>query len=625
MDRSERMRTATVLPALRSALAASLLVCCLAPSRVDAAKTNQPSQKTPVPSSGKPALFSADTAPPKALAAGTLCAGPIYADPYPSPASDPAPDLLVSPEKAAVSEAYLNFALGIILEQQENPDSASPFFLKALELDPANARLASRVAEGLVREKKTEEAIRLLKAAHQAEPKELILAVDLARIYLSALRQADTALVYAERAYRMAPDDLTAISTLIEVCSAARLTQRLEEALKKTLTQTRQDLNFWLRAGDLFRNAFSLRGAPPAKSQLERLNSLYRKALELEPNNIFCLERAADHFTLTQQYTEACLFYDRANTLFAEQNKIISLPISQKWARALVLNEQGDAALDLLEEVLRVYPTAVPPRELAGELYLQQGQIVAALGHFRLALDLDATKMEDHVRLIQLQLRLKRADEAAETALKARAQFPEAPGLTMLLAVALGEAKRHQESIQAFEAAEKEFSNGRKEALDASFYLTYGAAAERAGMLEQAARLLKKSIALDPENAAEASNYIGFMWVDRNINLEEAGTFIRKALGLRPNHPAYLDSLGWWYYRKGDLQAAVRELKKALGKIRREEAPEVYDHLGEIQQQLGNTTEAINAWEAALELDPGLESVREKLQRARPPVGTQNP
>jgi tetratricopeptide (TPR) repeat protein len=283
------------------------------------------------------------------------------------------------------------------------------------------------------------------------------------------------------------------------------------------------------------------------------------------------------------------------------------------------LNEQSDAALDLLEEVIRVHPTAGAPRELAGELYLQQGQLVAALGHFRLALDQDGAKMEQHVRLIQLLLRLKRGDEAAETAIKARALFPDAPGLTMLLAVALGEAKRHQESIQAFEAAEKEFSNGRTDALDASFYLTYGAAAERAGMLEQAAKLLKKSISLDPENAAEALNYIGFMWVDRNVNLEEGGAFIRKALGLRPNHPAYLDSLGWWHYRKGDLPAAVRELKKALEKIRREEAPEVYEHLGEVQEALGNTAEAISAWEAALELDPGLESVKEKLQRVRAP------
>ena len=615
MDRSDRYRTATVRPGLRSVLTASLLACCLAPFHADAARTSQKTQSPPA----EPAV------PPKVVAPDASLPGPLYADPFPSPATTPAPDLLISPERDAVSEAYAHFTLGVMVEQEENSAAASALFLKSLELDPSNARLASRIASDLLRDKKTEDAIRLLKATHQAVPKELGPAVDLARVYLSSFRQADTALTYAERAYRIAPEDFTAISTLVEVCATARLTQRLDETLRKTLTLSKADVSFWLRAGDLFRSALSQRGAPPAKTQLERINNLYRKALDLEPNNLICLERTADHFTLTQQYGEACRFYERANTLFVQQNKGISLPVSQKWARALVLNEQSDTALDLLEEMIRVNPTAPEPRELAGELYLQQGQLVAALGHFRIALDQNGAKMEDHVRLIQLQLRLKRGDEAAETALKARSLFPEAPGLTMLLAVALGEARRHQESIQAFEAAEREFSNGRTESLDASFYLTYGAAAERAGMLEQAAKLLKKSIVLDPENAAEALNYMGFMWVDRNMNLEEGGALIRKALGLRPNYPAYLDSLGWWYYRKGDLPAAVRELKRALEKIRREDAPEVYEHLGEVQEKLGNTAEAISAWEAALELDPGLESVKEKLQRARPPSQTQNP
>ena len=612
MDRSN---TATVLPGLRYALSASLLACCLIPYRLDAAKT------------GTKTLPSTATLadPPKVVASDALLPGPLYADPYPSPPSTPSPDLLTAPDGEVLSEAYVNFALAVIAEEQEDAETASALFYKALELDPGNARLASRIATDLLQQKKTDEAVRILKVTHQAAPKELGPAVELARIYLTALRQADTALTYAERAYKLAPEDFTAISTLVEVCSAARLTQRLDETLRKTLAASRTDVSFWLRAGDLFRNALSLRGAPPGKSQLDRINTLYRKALDLEPNNTLCIQRAADHFTLTQQYAEACRFYDRANSLYLQENKANSLPIGQKWARALVLNEQPDAALDLLEELIRENPSAADPRELAGELYLQQGQLIAALGHFRVALDQNGSKLEDHVRLIQLQLRLKRGEEAAETALKARTLFPEAPGLTMLLAVALGEAKRHQESIQAFESAEAEFSKGRTEALDASFYLTYGAAAERAGMLEQAAKLLKKSISLAPENSAEALNYLGFMWVDRNTNLDEAVTYIRKALGLRPNHPAYLDSLGWWYYRKGDLQSAVRELRKALEKIRREEAPEVYEHLGEVQEKLGNLPEAISAWESALELDPGLESVKERLQRVRPPSQTQIP
>jgi len=540
----------------------------------------------------------------------------IVADPYPSPPSEAPSDLLISAEDASRNEAFARFALAAFLEEGEDLESAFGLYLRALELDPANARLATRLAEELLRQKKVDEAIRLLKSSHQAAPREAGPAVELARIYLGQLRQPDNALPYAERAYRVAPEELSTIGTLVDVCAAGRLTQRIDDTLRKTLALQQKDAAFWLRAGDLFRSALMLRGGPPAKAQLERLNSLYKKALELLPSDLSCVERTADHFSLTQQYAEACRFFERAHTLFRQTNKGTSLQIGYKWSRALVLNEQPDAAIELLEEIAKDHPQSAEAREFLGELYLSQGQLVSALAHFRWALDLDPSKLEDQVRLIQLQLRLKRPDDAAETARKAKVQLPNAPGLTMLLAVALGEAKRHAEALEAFASAEQEFIKNQSEALDASFYLTYGAAAERAGLVEQAAKLLKMSISLDPENAAEALNYLGFMWVDRDLNLEEAGTLIRKALGLRPNHPAYLDSLGWWYYRKGDLVGAARELRRALERIRREEAAEVYDHLGEVMLKSGRPDEAVNAWEAALELDPSLKAIRAKIQDA---------
>jgi tetratricopeptide (TPR) repeat protein len=546
----------------------------------------------------------------------------IIADPFPSPAAEVPSDLFLSPEDEPRGEAFARFALAAFIEETEDLDAAFGLYMRALELDPANARLACRLAGEMLRQKRVEEAVRLLKASHQAAPREPGPAMDLARLYLGQLRQPDNALPFAERAYRAAPDELSAIATYVDVCAAGRLTQRIDDTLRKTLGLAQKEAGFWLRAGDLFRGALMLRGIPPGRSQLERLNNLYRKALDLLPMDLTCIERTADHFALTQQHAEACRFFERAHTLYRQSNKGISLQIGYKWSRALVLNEQVDAAIELLEEVVREHTQSVEAREFLGELYLSQGQLVPALAHFRWALDLDASKLSDHVRLIQLQLRLKRPEDAAETARKAKSLLPDAPGLTMLLAVALGEAKRHNEALEAFANAEQEFSKDKAEALDASFYLTYGAAAERAGRVEQAATLLKKSISLDPENAAEALNYLGFMWVDRNMNLEEAGTLIRKALGLRPNYPAYLDSLGWWYYRKGDLAGAARELRRALERIRREEAAEVYDHLGEVMLKSGRPEEALNAWEAALELDPSLEAIRAKVQAARKPSET---
>ena len=93
--------------------------------------------------------------------------------------------------------------------------------------------------------------------------------------------------------------------------------------------------------------------------------------------------------------------------------------------------------------------------------------------------------------------------------------------------------------------------------LDGQFYFAYGAAAEQAGQVDKAAELLQKSIALDPENSAEACNYLGYMWAERGQKLDEAGDLIKKALALQPDNPAYLDSLGWYYFKKGDLKEAL--------------------------------------------------------------------
>ena len=602
MDRS---KLATVQSALRFVSAAALTGWFLALSAFGAKSSSAQADSSPstaLPSSG-------------ANSVATTSFRPQFADPYPSPPANLPDDLLLAPEIELRTDAFTHFVLGVCAEESGAED-ASGFFQRALELDPANARLAARLAGDLLGEKKTADAIALLKASVSAAPKELILPVELARLYLN-LRQPDNALPYAERAYKLASGEFAALSTLVEVCVAGKLSQRIDEVLRKTLSASQSDYGFWLRAGDLFRSAVMPRGVPPAKATLERVNRLYGKALELAPTNAGCLERTADHYSLTQQYGDACRFYERAAVLFTQENTGPSAVIGQKWARALVLNEEPEAAIQLLEDLIQQHPQESEPREFLGELYLQQGQLVAALGNFRTALDLNPAAQEDHVRLIQLQLRLKRAEDAVKAAASARSRFPNVPNLTLLLAVALGEAKRHQEALEAFDVAEAEFFNSKGEALDASFYLTYGAAAERAGRLERAAELLQKSVALDPANAAEALNYLGFMWVDRETNIEEAGVLIRRALGLKPNHPAYLDSLGWWYFRKGDLASATRELRRALERIRREDAPEVYDHLGDVLFKAGDVGGALSAWESAVELEPSLEPVREKLKRTK--------
>jgi tetratricopeptide (TPR) repeat protein len=538
----------------------------------------------------------------------------IFADPFPSPASVPAQDLLIQQKAEIQAEALTFYTLAAIKEESGETEEASALYQKALSLDPGNAALAVRLSTELIAKGQVAEALRLLKDANAASPKNVGALVQIARTYLGVLKRPDSALTYAEKAYKLAPEDIPVLAVYLETCAAGSLNQRVEDALKKSLQSTQQDVDFWIQAGTLFRNALITRGAV-SKVLLGKINDFFKTALNLAPIEPSVLEAASDHYTLTKQFPEAASFYQRALVEHRQRKGSLSAGLCLKLARVLLMSEQVPEAMGVLEELVSEQPTVAPARELLGELHLQQGHIITALTHFKIALDAEPDRVEDHIRVTQLQLRLKRAPEAAATAQHARTLFPDIPQLTMLTAVAFAEAKQHQEALHCFALAERQFLNSRSASLDAGFYFTYGAAAERAGLPEQASRLLLRSIELDPENSAEALNYLGYMWVDRNQNLEEAGAYIQKALALRPNHPAYLDSLGWWYFKKGQYEDALREIRKALDKIKREDASEVYDHLGDILEKLSKPEEAIAAWKVAVELDPAMPEVQKKIRQ----------
>ena len=93
-------------------------------------------------------------------------------------------------------------------------------------------------------------------------------------------------------------------------------------------------------------------------------------------------------------------------------------------------------------------------------------------------------------------------------------------------------------------------------------------------------------------------NYLGYMLADQNMKLEEALGDIKKALELDPANGAYLDSLGWAYFRLGKYELAEENLLKASQKINTD--PTVHDHLGDLYQKTGRLKQAATHWERAL-------------------------
>ena len=132
--------------------------------------------------------------------------------------------------------------------------------------------------------------------------------------------------------------------------------------------------------------------------------------------------------------------------------------------------------------------------------------------------------------------------------------------------------------------------------LDSQFYFNFGVSAEQSGLYDRAATLLEKSLTMedDPRQIANASNYLGFMWVDHDQNLERGGDLIKKAVELEPDNGAYLDSLGWYYYKTSRFPDALAQLQLAIEKLNPGD-PVVYEHLGDTYLKLNDISNALGS------------------------------
>ncbi|MDD5496300.1 MAG: tetratricopeptide repeat protein, partial [Candidatus Omnitrophica bacterium] len=124
----------------------------------------------------------------------------------------------------------------------------------------------------------------------------------------------------------------------------------------------------------------------------------------------------------------------------------------------------------------------------------------------------------------------------------------------------------------------------------------------------------REAIKLDPK-FADAYNYLGYMFAEEGVNLDEAVSLIKKALEYDPANGAYLDSLGWAYFRKGMTDEALVEMEKSV-KIEPDDAT-IRDHMGDVYFKKGLVDKARLEWQRSLDLDPDQENVKEKLEKIK--------
>ena len=147
-----------------------------------------------------------------------------------------------------------------------------------------------------------------------------------------------------------------------------------------------------------------------------------------------------------------------------------------------------------------------------------------------------------------------------------------------------------------------------------------GIAYERSKQWPKAEPDMIKALELQPDQPM-VLNYLGYTWVDLGLNIDAGTDMIKRAVALRPNDGAIVDSLGWAYYRRGRYDEAVVQLERAV-ELKGGD-PVITDHLGDAYWKVGRRAEAQFQWRRALGLKPEAEleqQVKRKLEVGLDPV-----
>ena len=149
-------------------------------------------------------------------------------------------------------------------------------------------------------------------------------------------------------------------------------------------------------------------------------------------------------------------------------------------------------------------------------------------------------------------------------------------------------------------------------------YYQRGIAYERLKEWSKAEPNFREALKLFP-NQPQVLNYLGYSWVDMNMNLEEGLEMIKQAADLRPNEGYIIDSLGWAYYRLGRYDDAVRELERAV--LLKPDDAVLNDHLGDAYWHAGRKLEATFQWSHVRDMKPEpkiLADIEEKFAKGLP-------
>jgi tetratricopeptide (TPR) repeat protein len=277
------------------------------------------------------------------------------------------------------------------------------------------------------------------------------------------------------------------------------------------------------------------------------------------------------------------------------------------FALALISMEQGkdESAKGYLNQMIRFNRRANEAHYYLGSIADKNDEIPQAISEYKMV-GPGREYLAAQVRIAALLADQDRLDDARAHLENQRANNPDRYNrLVMIEGQLLSERGHEAEFFELLEMVIK------KQPENVELLYFRAMTGQSLGRLDVLERDLLRVIDIDPGNA-DAMNALGYTLADQTDRHDEALVLIERALEIKPNEAAFIDSLGWVQYRLENYKDAVTNLRKALSLF---DNDEVAAHLGEVLWVSGEQQEARNVWQKALDARPDSDILKRVIKR----------
>ncbi|MFM8269584.1 MAG: tetratricopeptide repeat protein [Pseudomonadota bacterium] len=504
-----------------------------------------------------------------------------------------------------------------------------------------------------------EKALPFLEQARSADPKSPLVNSQLAETYLR-INQPEKAEQFGKQAVELEPSNTDYRNTLAGIYASLKKYDEAKEQYKKISELDPTNAKAPLLIGILDAEGGKvLEGIETLSRVIEQnpenvMALFYRARMYIEQDNVEKAKADLDKaLALKPSFVEAGsalgLIYEKLNDN-EQAIKVYSRiqgegSYKKRLAQLYLQNGQTDKALQELLEYEKGEPDDYTARVKIGLIYFEKKNLSSARKVFEGILKEESGAENVRFYLAWVLEEMKQFNDSLKEFRKVTKDSTLYKESALHIGFILKEQKKYDEGLKfskklmesdpeeesyydmhaAFFEAKKEYSKSLAvidkglKAFPKSEKLLYfkGVLLEKTGDKPGAISSMKQIINLNPENY-HALNFVAYLFADLGENLDEAETYVRKAMSLKPNDGFIEDSLGWILFKKGKLKDAQEVLERAAA-LQPDEAI-ILEHLGDVYEKQKEYAKAKEFYKKAAELAQNKD--KEMVKKVQKKIGT---